>query len=121
MLQQGAFQWPSQLSLNFLVRDGPTMKKCPTDFKEAKKQARRLAGKGCARAYSRTDAWRLASNRCLAIASRLHTFRQDAQASIAKGRTSKGENEDLSPYQIHQILKLKLTQILGLTHVCFRG
>jgi hypothetical protein len=49
----------------------------------------------------------------LAIASSLHSFRQDAQASFAKGRDSKGENEDLPPYQIHQILKLKLTQILG--------
>jgi hypothetical protein len=97
------------------------MKKCPTDFKEAKKQARRLAGKGCACAYSRTDAWRLASNRCLAIASGLHSFRQDAQASFAKGRDSKGENEDLPPYQIHQILKLKLTQILGLGMSAFGG
>src|SRR6516225_2569648 len=78
-------------------------------------------GKGCACAYSGTDAWRLSSDRCLAIASGLHSFRQDAQAGFAKGRDLKGENEDFPSYQIHQILKLKLRQIRGLTHVRFWG
>jgi hypothetical protein len=32
-------------------------------------------------------------------------------AGFAKGRDSKGEYEDLPPYQIHQILKLTLTEI----------
>ena len=56
---------------------------------------------------------------CFEHASLMH-FALEA-IGFANGRDAKGENEDLPPYQIHQILSLNLTQILGLTAPALTG